>query len=158
MAPNPSHLALVGTLVLALALGALAAPAGAEDGSDRVVHITARSFAFDPEIVRVDRGDRVVIELESVDATHGIFLDGYELSAKAEPGHPARLAFTADKTGSFRFRCSVACGNLHPFMIGQLKVGRNLPLRRALVALALVTVGAVWFYGTRSGRRGRAPD
>ncbi len=130
---------------------ALVGPAAAGGSSERVIHISARSFAFEPEVVRVNRGDRVVIELESIDATHGIYLDGYELSVEAEPGHPARLEFTADQAGSFRFRCSVACGNLHPFMIGQLKVGPNLPLRRALAALGVVTLGSIWLFGRRNG-------
>ena len=131
--------------------------AAANDDSERVIHISARSFAFEPGLVHVRQGDQVVIELESVDATHGIYLDGYDLSVEAAPGRPARLTFTADQAGSFRFRCSVACGNLHPFMIGQLKVGPNIPFWRALAALALVTVGAVWVFGKRDEKAGHAP-
>ena len=119
------------------------------------IHITARSFAFEPEIVRVHRGDQVTIELESLDATHGIYLDGYDLSVEAEPGRPAQLSFVADRSGSFRFRCSVACGNLHPFMIGQLKVGPNTRLGQAMAALGLATLGAVWFFGRRDSRAGK---
>jgi heme/copper-type cytochrome/quinol oxidase subunit 2 len=139
------------TLLLIVLTGLVSLPAAAEDGLEKVIHISARSFAFDPEVVHVRRGDRVVIELESLDATHGLYLDGYDLSVEAEPGHPARLAFTADRAGSFRFRCSVACGNLHPFMIGQLKVGPNLPFWRALVALGIVTAWGIWNYGRRDG-------
>jgi cytochrome c oxidase subunit 2 len=134
-------------LLFIVLTGLVPLPAAAEADSERVVHISARSFAFDPE---------VVIELESLDATHGLYLDGYDLSVEAEPGHPARLAFTADRAGSFRFRCSVACGNLHPFMIGQLKVGPNLPFWRALAALGGVTAWAIWSFGRRDGSaRGR---
>ncbi len=153
-----TRLAYISFLLLALVAAALPLPAAAGGDSEHIIRITARSFAFEPEIVHVNRGDRVVIELESIDATHGIYLDGYDLSIKAEPGHPARLAFTADKSGSFRFRCSVACGNLHPFMIGQLKVGPNLRFGRALAALAGVTVGAVWFFGRQNAQVGCAPD
>lgn len=153
-----TRLAYIGFLVLALVAVALPLPAAAGGDPEHIIRITARSFAFEPEIVYVNRGDRVVIELESIDATHGIYLDGYDLSIEAEPGHPARLAFTADNSGSFRFRCSVACGNLHPFMIGQLKVGPNLRFGRALAALAVVTVGAVWLFGRQNDRTGCTPD
>ena len=122
--------------------------------------VDGRPFASDtvpPYTARVLSGElepgrhRVVIELESLDATHGLYLDGYDLSVEAEPGRPARLAFIADRAGSFRFRCSVACGSLHPFMIGQLKVGPNLPFWRALAALAIVTAWTFWSFGRRHG-------
>jgi heme/copper-type cytochrome/quinol oxidase subunit 2 len=144
--PSRFRLILAGSLLLVSLIWLAPLPAVARDSSEEIVHLTARSFAFEPEVVHVQRGDRVVIELESLDATHGIYLDGYDLRVEAEPGHPARLAFTADRTGSFRFRCSVACGNLHPFMIGQLKVGPNLPFWRALATLGVVTIGAAWFF------------
>lgn len=153
-----TRLASIGFLLLALVAVALPLPAAAGGDSEHIIRITARSFAFEPEIVYVNQGDRVVIELESIDATHGIYLDGYDLSIEAEPGHPARLAFTADQSGSFRFRCSVACGNLHPFMIGQLKVGPNLRFGRALAALAVVTVGAVWLFGRQNDQVGCTPN
>src|SRR3990172_7920243 len=72
-------------------------------------------------------------------------LDGYDLNTTADPGQPAQLTFTADKTGAFRFRCSVTCGALHPFMIGKLTVGANDLLWRAigLAVLAAAASGAV---------------
>lgn len=149
MSGKQARLALI--VLLALLAGAGALPAAAGGDAEHIIHVTARSFSFEPGIIHVSRGDRVIIELESLDATHGIYLDGYDLSVEAEPGHPARLTFTADRSGSFRFRCSVACGNLHPFMIGQLKVGPNIPFHVALAALAAVTLGAFWFFGRRNG-------
>jgi heme/copper-type cytochrome/quinol oxidase subunit 2 len=122
-------------------------PAAAGSEVERVIHIQAESFAFTPEVIRVQQGERLTLQLESIDATHGIYLDGYDLSIEAEPGRPARLNLVADRAGSFRFRCSVACGNLHPFMIGQLKVGPNLRFWRALAALGIVALGGIWFYG-----------
>ena len=56
---------------------------------------------------------------------HGIAIDGYDLRIDADPGQTARLTFTADRSGVFRFRCPVTCGALHPFMIGKLYVGNN---------------------------------
>jgi heme/copper-type cytochrome/quinol oxidase subunit 2 len=145
----PLTLVGISLLILVFSLWQPPNPVAARDETEHVIHVDARSFAFEPEIIRVQHGDRVVIELESLDATHGIFLDGYELGVEAEPGNPARLEFTADRAGSFRFRCSVACGNLHPFMIGQLKVGPNRPFRWSLAALTGVTLAVVLYYGWR---------
>jgi heme/copper-type cytochrome/quinol oxidase subunit 2 len=101
------------------------------------VRIEASSFDFEPGTVRVNRGDRVTIELVAEDVVHGLHIDGYDLAITADPGQTARLSFIADRSGAFRFRCSVACGALHPFMVGKLKVGHNWLLWRA-VSLAFV--------------------
>ena len=86
----------------------------------------------------------MTLELVSNDVVHGLYLDGYGLWVEADPGQTQTLTFVADKTGSFRFRCNVTCGAMHPFMIGKLTVGTNEWLFRsiglAVVALLGVTV------------------
>jgi heme/copper-type cytochrome/quinol oxidase subunit 2 len=120
---------------------------------ERHVTINARSFAFEPGTVRVNRGDTVVIRLESSDVVHGLYVDGYGVAAQAEPGRSAQLTFVANRSGAFRFRCSVACGNLHPFMIGKLVVEPNLTWLRAVVATIIAAVGAaVVFWQPTAGR------
>jgi len=128
--------------LVALALLAPLPVAGASP-QERRITISARRFEFEPGTVRVNRGDTVVISLESSDVVHGLYLDGYGLSAVAEPGQPDRVRFVADRAGSFHFRCAVPCGNLHPFMIGKLVVGPNLTWLRAVAASLLATAGAL---------------
>jgi heme/copper-type cytochrome/quinol oxidase subunit 2 len=98
---------------------------------ERTVRVHASSFQFDPGVVRVNQGDRVTLELVSMDVVHGIYIDGYGLTLNADPGQIQYLTFVAEQSGSFRLRCSVSCGALHPFMIGKLIVGDNLLLWRA---------------------------
>jgi len=128
-------LTLLAPLPAALAVGA--AP------QERQVTISARSFAFEPGTVRVNRGDTVIVNLESTDVVHGLYVDGYGFSTQAEPGQPGQLTFVADRSGAFRFRCNVACGNMHPFMIGKLVVGPNLTWLRAIAATLITAVGAL---------------
>jgi heme/copper-type cytochrome/quinol oxidase subunit 2 len=104
---------------------------------ERTIRIEASQFQFDPGVIQVNEGERVTIELVATDVVHGLYLDGYNLELAADPGQTARLTFVADRPGTFRFRCSVSCGAMHPFMIGKLRVGPN-PLLWAGVALALV--------------------
>jgi heme/copper-type cytochrome/quinol oxidase subunit 2 len=113
--------------------------------AERTIRLEARSFEYTPPVIHVNQGDRVTLEVVSTDVVHGIYIDGYGLETSADPGQTARLTFVADQPGSFRFRCSVSCGALHPFMIGQLKVGPNTLLWRGM-GLAVLAVLAGWLY------------
>jgi heme/copper-type cytochrome/quinol oxidase subunit 2 len=108
--------------------------------SERIFRIEARDFAFTPATIEVNPGDRVTIELESGDYVHGLHIEGYEVNLTADPGQPASVTFIADRPGTFRIRCSVPCGSLHPFMGGRLRVGPPLAFWRALLLAALAVV------------------
>ncbi len=126
---------------LVLAVFILAAPISLPNPAPiaRYFYIEASSFSYSPEMIRVEPGDRVTIELMATDVIHGIYIDGYNLEASADPGQIARLSFVADRPGLFRFRCAVPCGAMHPFMIGKLQVGPNLLLVRAVLLIILLT-------------------
>jgi len=115
-------------------------PVRAVPPTRRTFRVEASQFAYLPAVLEVNPGDTVMIELVSMDVVHGLYLDGYGVSVTADPGQTARLTFTADRSGSFRFRCNVTCGALHPFMIGKLQVGPNTWLWRAI---ALTVLGAI---------------
>jgi len=129
---------------LALLALFLPLPVNATTPVERTFHIQASQFAYTPAVLAVNPGDRVTIELLATDVVHGLSIDGYELEATADPGQTARLTFVADRQGSFRFRCTVTCGNLHPFMIGKLQVGQNALLWRGALLSALVVVAGLW--------------
>ena len=109
---------------------------------ERTFRIDARQFAYSPSELKANAGDTVTIQLLSTDVVHGLYVDGYDVSVEADPGQTATLTFVADKPGSFRFRCNVTCGAMHPFMIGKLKVGTNNWLFRS-VGLAMLAVISV---------------
>ncbi len=87
----------------------------------------------------------MLLTLQAADVVHGFYLDGYSIEARVEPGISQQVEFVADRAGKYRYRCSVSCGTLHPFMIGELVVGPNLTYVRA-VGLTLVVLGATLFY------------
>ena len=108
-----------------LAIGLWPAPSTPVSPSDRHFRIEASQFVYAPAVLYANPGDRVTIDVVATDVEHGLYLDGYNLSITAQPGQTAHLTFVADHAGAFRFRCSVTCGALHPFMIGKLSVGPN---------------------------------
>jgi heme/copper-type cytochrome/quinol oxidase subunit 2 len=128
--------------VLALAVVMLPAPVAATPVT-RTLTLDATQFEFAPGRTHVNRGDRVIVVLTASDVVHGFYLDGYGLEARVEPGTSQRIEFTADRPGKFRYRCSVSCGPLHPFMVGELIVGPNVPFWRAASLMLLATAGTL---------------
>ena len=129
---------------LALVVLFIPFPVAATTPTDRTFHIEASRFEYMPAVLAVNPGDRVTIELTATDVVHGLSIDGYNLATTADPGQTARLTFVADRQGSFRFRCTVTCGNMHPFMIGKLEVGQNLMFWRAIALSGLALVAGIW--------------
>jgi heme/copper-type cytochrome/quinol oxidase subunit 2 len=122
----------------------------------RTFRVEAGQYAYSPGDVRVNPGDTVTIELVSTDVVHGLYVDGYDLEVTGDPGQTARLTFVADRAGSFRLRCNVTCGAMHPFMIGKLHVGRNEMLMRGGGMLFLAALAVALFPGSKDSRLRRA--
>ncbi len=104
---------------------------------DRVITVTAQRFFYNPNIIEVNRGDRVTVRLSSADVHHGLYLDGYDLETSARPGMDGSVSFVADKIGRYAFRCSMTCGPFHPYMVGYLRVKPDLRL-----------LGSLWLFGS----------
>ncbi len=111
----------------------------------RVVRVQASQFAYSPSVISVNPGDTVTIKLISTDVVHGLYVDGYGASVEADPGQTATLTFVASRPGSFRIRCNVTCGAMHPFMIGKLNVGSNTTLMRS-IGLALLGIAGMMLF------------
>ncbi len=111
----------------------------------RYLTLNAMQFEFAPGRVEVNQGDTVVIDITATDVVHGFYLDGYGIDERLEPGITKHITFVADQAGKFRYRCSVSCGNLHPFMIGELVVGPNTPFWR-LAGILFVALAGMLVY------------
>lgn len=122
----------------------LPAPNDFKSGS-RTVEVNMTQFEFEPGRIEVNQGDEVVFLLTSSDVVHGFYLDGYDVQQRIEPGIPHEIRFVADQSGKFRYRCSVTCGPLHPFMVGELVVETNMPFWRAAGLLFTLPVLFLWY-------------
>jgi len=124
-------------------------PAGS--GEEKIFELHARRFQYTPNILHVNKGDRVTIRLISEDVHHGFYLDGYEIQMSAIPGQEGAIRFVADKTGRYSFRCSVTCGAFHPYMIGYLKVGPNTRFYTGVGIILLIGLGMGGYLFMRKG-------
>jgi cytochrome c oxidase subunit 2 len=110
---------------------------------EQFIEIMAKKFSYTPKTIKVKRGDSVTIRLISEDVTHGIYLDGYGLETRAHPGQDGSISFVADKTGRFAFRCSVTCGEFHPYMVGFLVVDPNSRLYGFAAGILVLGFGSL---------------
>ena len=109
-------------------MGASPSPA---DAPVKSFEVAASRYKFDPEIIEVDEGDRVVLKMRSVDVAHGLAVK--EFNAKAaipKGGEVVTLEFVASKAGTYALECSEYCGRGHKGMTGQLVVHPKAAGRR----------------------------
>jgi cytochrome c oxidase subunit 2 len=130
--------------ILALLILFIPVPGLGSRPTERIFQIEASRFAYSPSILQANPGDRVTIKLSSTDVVHGLEIDGYGIGITADPGQPGVLTFLADRSGTYRLRCSVTCGAMHPFMIGKLQVGQSVWLWRGVGLAVLAVVAGLW--------------
>jgi hypothetical protein len=136
-----------------------------------VIDLTAKKYGYEPGRIVVKMGDTVILRPTSPDVTHGFLLDGYDLEVVIkqqglaylkytwtdDEGRPhtdwdkvGEIEFIADKRGKFTFRCNQTCGNLHPFMTGELVVQTNTPYHLAVSLSLWLTLSLLLWFGTAS--------
>jgi len=86
------------------------------------IDMTAKQWEFTPSTITVNEGDKVKLNIKSVDVTHGFSLSEFGVSERLTPGKTTTVEFTADKKGEYTFFCSVPCGRGHSGMNGKLVV------------------------------------
>lgn len=109
--------------VLALAITAsMSAPSQEAAPRTTEIQMTAKKYEFSPGTIRVKQGDHVKLIITALDRDHGIQIEAYQIKEKLPKEKPVTIEFTADKAGTFPFKCSVFCGMGHGKMKGELIV------------------------------------
>jgi len=96
------------------------------EGNTVKVYMTAIRSHFEPEHVKVKKGNKVIFYItnleRTLDATHGFAIPGYNIAASIEPGETVTIELTVDKEGTYAFYCLEFCSALHLEMVGYLLV------------------------------------
>jgi cytochrome c oxidase subunit 2 len=106
--------------------GAMAAVADGQTASAaaRTIEVTAGEFKFEPAVIEVAEGERVVLKVRTTDGKkHGLAIK--ELGVKTalpKTGEVVPIEFTAPAPGTYTIACSVYCGSGHKRMKAQLVV------------------------------------
>lgn len=86
------------------------------DTLNEVVSLKAEMWEYNPNIIRLKKGQPVTINLNNIDFAHGIIIPDLEL------GGMETLTFTPEEAGEFEFFCPVYCGAGHGNMRGKIIV------------------------------------
>lgn len=122
---------LTRTALLAATAGVLAAVATAGvvlsrtpalTANERVVRIAATRFTYEPAEVTLVRGQPVVLELVSLDRSHGFRVPSLNIRAEVPENGVARVRLVPERAGRFFFTCDVFCGSGHDEMEGEIVV------------------------------------
>jgi cytochrome c oxidase subunit 2 len=116
-----SSILVLGAFLTCLAGTALGAGQAASSGYHEFT-MTAKNYEFDPSVITVKKGEKVRLFITATDRDHGIKIQGYDIDQVLKKGSTATIEFTADKAGTFEFKCSVYCGMGHRKMKGKLVV------------------------------------
>jgi cytochrome c oxidase subunit 2 len=123
---NRLKMMLIGLTILSSAsLRTVAQAAQSAETPMRGVHeiqVTLRKYEFRPGTLRVKKGEQVKLVMAAADHDHGFKLDDFNINQKIPKGTTVVVEFTADKAGTFQFRCSSVCGIGHRGMKGTLVV------------------------------------
>jgi plastocyanin len=74
----------------------------------RPVEVTATSFEFDPDEIRVAAGEDIAIVLTSDDTLHDFTIDEFDAHVAAERGETSTGGFTATEPGEYVYYCTVS--------------------------------------------------
>lgn len=88
----------------------------------RIIEVIAKNWSFSPNPIRVKQGEKVRLNIASLDIEHGFNLSAFGINESIKPGEVTTVEFVADKQGEFEFYCSVPCGEGHYDMGGMLIV------------------------------------
>ena len=103
---------LIGGLLL-LGLPLVGAQAHATD-SIRTVDVTLSRYAFSPERIEVRLGERVHLNVVSVDTAHGFQVKELGLNVPTDTrGKTVTVDLIARQAGTFLINCSEYCGHGH---------------------------------------------
>lgn len=92
------------------------------DAPIQEIYMTARQFEFTSEIILVKQGTHVILEIESLDVTHGFKLTQYGINVTIPARTKTTVEFYTQEPGTYPFRCAHFCGVGHFGMSGKLIV------------------------------------
>ena len=116
------HSILLITMITLLMFVFSAGTICAADQKEIVIKITAKKFEYSPNSIKIKKGIPVILELTSLDTTHGFNCPKLGVRTDIKPGKVSRVRILAQKAGVYEFHCDIFCGDGHEDMYGKIIV------------------------------------
>lgn len=94
----------------------------AQAAAPRVIQMVARRFEYQPNEIELKVGERVVVEIKSLDFVHGMNIPDLNQRLDLVPGRITRLELHPRAAGEIEFVCDNFCGDGHETMHGRFIV------------------------------------
>jgi cytochrome c oxidase subunit II len=94
----------------------------AQSAEPRIIAVTARRFVYEPSEIPLKVGERVVVEINSLDFVHGMNIPDLGKRFDLVPGRVTRVELQPGTTGVIDFVCDNFCGEGHENMHGRFVV------------------------------------
>ena len=93
----------------------LLAAGSALPGQDapKEIAITAKRFTYEPNEVRLKKGQTVILVLKSMDVTHGMLCRPLKIDTNIKKDQETKVTVTPDKEGEYTAICNHFCGSGH---------------------------------------------
>jgi plastocyanin len=90
----------------------------------KTVHIKGENCVWTPSLVSVEKGTKVILEVESVDADYNFRLTEYNLRFEVPKASTVTARFYASREGEFEYGCYIEKGYRYHWggMVGKLVV------------------------------------
>jgi cytochrome c oxidase subunit 2 len=88
----------------------------------KTFQLTAQSYEFLPDTIRVNQGDKVILNITAIDKEHGFGIKKMNISQSLPKGKTVTIEFVAEKKGEFKINCTKFCGFGHFGMEAKLIV------------------------------------
>jgi cytochrome c oxidase subunit 2 len=95
-------------------------PGGAQ--MPRTIQMVARRFVYEPDEIRLKAGEKVVVEIRSIDFVHGMNIPALGKRFDLVPGKMTRVELQPDAPGVIDFVCDNFCGDGHEQMHGRFVI------------------------------------
>ena len=109
---------VIGTLAVGLCLASVRLHSSSDStqgtpANPRLINISARRYAFTPNLVTIKKGETVTIRLTSEDRIHGFYSKPLKIDEVIEPGKATEVTITPSESGTFTTICDHFCGAGH---------------------------------------------
>lgn len=117
---EPSFYLFLAMFALALAAGCAKKP---ENVTPRVVAVTMKKGDIEPKEIRAKQGEKVKLNVTTLDVQHGFEVPDLKISEPVNPGQPAaEIALDTSRAGTYKVECGVMCGAHHDDMRAKIVV------------------------------------